>query len=338
MVQNQLVEYITSQTKAGVSAETIKATLVAAGWQSADVDDTLKKVQSPAVAVSSPASPAQQPTVAIGPKPISTAKAEPQTIRVSDLVSASTPNAVMPASVAKPMDTKAESMKKFLTPSVSPTATSYQAPSSKQPSSRGPITIELLLGVLMIAFGALAAYFFFANQTLTGQVAKLTNESTGVSSQVTTLQNQLDASTTALTAEVASETTQNQQLALSLSFYVAPPGSVATSTSTTILNGTISGGGTKSYLITTANGARVPVANSKDPKVVAIMQPLVGTTSVPFGGTYTPGVDSITLTVINGTSLIAPPAVTSASSSTATSTATSTGAISTSSTSSSTGQ
>ena len=344
MVQDQLVEYITSQLKAGVSGDTIKATLVAAGWQSADVDDTLKKVQ-PAPAVSAAAQPTGMgSSLSSGPKPISTAKVEPQTIRVSDLVSASTSDKAMSmSSGAKPIDTRAESTKKFLTPSVSPTSMNFQqspvtrssTPSSSpsHSSSRGPITTEILLGVLMVAFGALAAYFLFANRSLSGQVATLTAQSSGVSTQVSTLQNQMDASTTALTAQVASLSTANQELALDLSFYAVPLGTSATSTSTSMLTGSVSGGGTKSYVITTPNGAKVLVANSKDPKVVTLVQPLVGTTTVQFGGTYTPGIDSVTLTVVNGVSLIAPPAV----SPTASSTASSTGATA-STTSSSTGQ
>jgi len=320
MVQDQLVEYITSQIKAGVSAETIKATLVAAGWQSADVDDTLKKVQPPATpvqpATASMSSPAVTTTTttttgasmmgATGPKTISTAKAEPQTIRVSDLVSTS--DKTISVSAAKPVDTRAESTKKFLTPvSVPAGATSYQAPTVRSSSSRGPITTEILLGALMIIFGAVAVYFFLANQNLSSQVTNLTAQSTGVSTQVSTLQNQLNASTTALTAEAASATMENQQLALNLSFYVAPIGSTATTTSTTILTGFVSGGNGRSYTITTPYGARVAVANSKDPKVVTLIQPLVGTTTMQFAGTYTPGIDSVTLTVINGVSLIAPP-------------------------------
>jgi hypothetical protein len=172
----------------------------------------------------------------------------------------------------------------------------------------------------MVAFGALAAYFLFANRSLSGQVATLTAQSSGVSTQVSTLQNQMDASTTALTAQVASLSTANQELALDLSFYAVPLGTSATSTSTSMLTGSVSGGGTKSYVITTPNGAKVLVANSKDPKVVTLVQPLVGTTTVQFGGTYTPGIDSVTLTVVNGVSLIAPPAVPATPSSTVSST------------------
>lgn len=349
MVQDQLVEYITSQLKAGASGETVKATLVAAGWQSADVDDTLKKVQPPATTASPTVSAAQPASAGFttgismvaGPKTIATGKIEPQTIRVSDLVSASSSDKVMSMSstTAKAADTRAEATKKFLSSNnmaASPAGTTgagAQAAAARS-STRGPITIEIILGALMVVFGGIAIYFFFANQGLSGQVAALTTQSSGVSGQVVAMQNQLNASTTALAAEVASTTAANQDLALGLSFYAAPLGSAATSVSTSVLNGTVSGGGTKPYMITMDNGARVVVANSKDPKVVVAMGPLVGTTMVQFGGTYTPGIDSITLTEINGVSLLAPPAVPAA---TPSSTASSTGTTA-STTSSSTAQ
>lgn len=346
MVQDQLVEYITSQLKAGTAAETLKATLVAAGWQAADVEDTLKKVQpAPAGGVGPQpmASGIGGVVSAAGPASMGPAKVAPQTIRVSDLVSASTPDkssAVVAASASamKAADSRAEATKKFLTPNVAPGATSYQAPAmgravvSSSPASgtgrgsRGALTTELVLGILMVVFGAVAVYFIFANRNLVDQVSSLTSQSAGVTSQVSALQNQLDASTTALMAEVTSATDENQALALNLAFYAVPAGTQATPASTTALTGYVTGGGRLPYVIVTPYGVKVTVANSKDAKVIAAMQPLVGsTTTIPFGGTYTPGVASITLTMINGASLITPPAMPV----TATSSATSTGATTT---------
>ena len=44
MIQEQLVDYISSQIKLGVSQDAIKATLTGAGWAIADVEDTFKKI------------------------------------------------------------------------------------------------------------------------------------------------------------------------------------------------------------------------------------------------------------------------------------------------------
>ena len=61
MVQESIVEYINAQMKLGVSRDTIKTTLTGAGWVAADVEDTLKKVESAKMA---------QPISAVSAMPI----------------------------------------------------------------------------------------------------------------------------------------------------------------------------------------------------------------------------------------------------------------------------
>jgi len=55
MVQDQLIDYVSSQIKLGVSREAIKAALISAGWVVADVDDTLKKVDMASLVTAKPA-------------------------------------------------------------------------------------------------------------------------------------------------------------------------------------------------------------------------------------------------------------------------------------------
>ncbi|MDR3582244.1 MAG: hypothetical protein P4L67_03145 [Candidatus Pacebacteria bacterium] len=328
MVQDQLVEYIGSELKSGVSAETLKATLVGAGWQAADVDDTMKKVQSPqgspAAAMSGSAQPAQQQPKAasssfsVGSFGGSAQKLEPQVIRVSDLVSAPGKPAAAVAQTAQPVQPMqtAQKMGAAKTDAVmARIATSGSAGSNMTMAAAGPkkshaIEVETLLGILMIAFGVVAAFFFFENRSLSGQISSLNATGGGVSSQLSTLQSQLDASTTALAAQVSSATAANTALALDLSFYAVPSGTVATTTFTTALEGTVSLVGKTSYVITTPYGAKVVVANSKDANVIALLKSLVGNlTPVQFAGNYVPGVASITLTAVNGVSTTPPPVV-----------------------------
>ena len=119
MVQDQLVEYISTQLKLGVSRDAIKSALTGVGWVSLDVEDTLKKVEG----ATTPAS--AQPTVA--PKMVQpassvaaaapakfvsfsmpgtvaspTKNSEPQTVRVSDLVSTVAPASGMSSSSSSP--------------------------------------------------------------------------------------------------------------------------------------------------------------------------------------------------------------------------------------------
>ena len=188
------------------------------------------------------------------------------------------------------------------------------------------IEVETIFGILMVVFG-LAAAFFFENSKLSGQIATLNGTSGGVSSQLTALQAQLNASTTALNAQIASTTADHDALALELSFFVLPPGAPATTTFTTALAGTVSGGGKYSYIITTAHGAKIYVTNSKDVNVVKLLQPLIGTVTSTRGigaflGNYLPGSDTISLTAVNGVSTAPAPVVPAAvTTSTATSSA-----------------
>lgn len=349
MVQDQLVEYINTQLKSGVSADSIKTTLVGAGWQAADVDDTMKKVQPPqgATAAAAPAgisiaqAAAQVQVQPQQPKAASSfsvgsigaaQKAEPQVIRVSDLVSASGP-AKPAAAQAQPMQVSsaktdavmakiasgAANGAKTAGPAAMMASNAVATPGVKK--SRA-IEVETILGILMVIFGAAAAFFYFQNSSLSSQIAALNGTSGGAASALTTLQGQFEASTTALNAAIASANAEKSALALDLSFLMVPSGMPATTTFTAALQGTVSGGGKLFYAITTPHGVKVFVANSKDARVISLLQPLVGTTSVQLAGNYIPGVASITLTAVNGTSVVPPPTV---ATSTATSTANTTG-------------
>jgi hypothetical protein len=144
------------------------------------------------------------------------------------------------------------------------------------------------------------------------------------------LQAEVVASTTALTAQVSSLTTQTQELQTELSFFAAPTGTTPGATSTATISGIVSAGKT-GYIITTAYGAKIYIANSKAAGVVAALTPLLATatsttpalasstasstpvaptvipatpaTTAQFTGIYIPGSDAITLTEVNGTSI-----------------------------------
>jgi hypothetical protein len=297
MIQDQLVEYINSQMKTGVSRDTIKSTLITAGWQATDVEDTLAKVES-----TSSSQPITAMPSSLGASPVSTsaaAKPGPQTIKMSDLISTSDPATVSTASKVfatsgpKPIEAK-------------PGATSYSAkdfsPSPK--TSHGALIVEIVLGVLVVTIGAFAGYLYFQNNTLGSQVAKLNSQSSGNSSQLATLQQNVAASTTAWTAQLATANGQNKELQTELSFYAVPAGNSGTATSSATLSGMITGGDKVPYLITATYGAKIYISNSKAANVIAALQPLeASSTTATFTGTYLPGADSLTLTAVNGTAL-----------------------------------
>jgi hypothetical protein len=306
MIQDQLVDYISSQMKIGVPRDSIKTTLLAAGWQAADVEDTLSKVESSKTSqpiTSGPAGPA------IGPKPVapsSAMKTEPQVMKVSDLISASDP-----AMSVKPVAAARDTSKK--SPMIGPTTTAGTMTATqlsgnqkefppKDHSSRKPLIIEGVLGLVVVILAVFAGFLYFQNGGLTTKLNSLTADSANVTSQLSALQQQVSASTTLLTVQVGELNAKNQDLQTELSFYAVPPGAAAGATSTAMLTGTLSGGDKVPYTITTSYGTKIYVANSKDPGIIAAFTP-IGTSTAQFAGMFVLGSDSITITSVNSTTV-----------------------------------
>jgi hypothetical protein len=305
MIQEQLVDYINTQMKLGVSRDAIKTALTGAGWQAMDVEDTFKRTES---AVSS-----LKPVT-----PPSAASPAPQTIKVSDLIS-STPSSMSPSTMpaAKPMASKSPLTGTTANGIASAGAKSsdvYQQasvfPASKPSGSRGALVTEIILIVVIVAVGSFAGFLYMQNRDLNTQLGALNKQSGGVTSQLSSLQAEMSASAASLTTQVASLNAKSQELQTELSFYAAPANTAAGATSTAMVSGTVSGGGKIPYVITTADGAKISVANSKVASVVSALAPLVGTataTSTPataqFFGTHVLGSDTITLSAVNGAAL-----------------------------------
>ena len=347
MVQDSIVDYINAQMKLGISRDAIKTTLTGAGWQAADVEDTLKKIEGARMAqpmATVAAAAAVKPTMAepmVAAKPVGGVNPAPQTIRVSDLVSSSASPAPMTMSSKSPLTG----------PTVSATAASAAASpagatkistasfkaqtfsADKVRGSRGPLITEIILGVLVIVFGAVAGFLYMQNNGLNTQLSSLNGQSSGVNSQLSALQAQVAASTTALTAQVTTLNGDNQELKAELSFLVLATGTTPGASTTATISGTVAAGKT-GYIITGTYGTKISVANSKAASVISALAPLMATTgtttsttatstspatstvatstapvaptaatTAQFTGTYVPGSDAITLTEVNGTSL-----------------------------------
>ena len=253
------------------------------------------------------------------------------TIKMSDLVSstssapASKSPLTGPSVAAKPL---------AMNMPVEKSSNSYQAsayPAAKSHGSRGALIVNIILIVLVIGAGGLAGFLYMQNNSLNAQLGTLNGQSSGVNSQLSALQSQVAASSTALTAQVSALTAETQELRNELSVYAVPSSTTPGVSSTLAVSGTVSGGGKALYAITTTYGAKIYIANSKATSVIAafipfmaIAAPSVGTTTASstasttapatpaapaapvvgqFSGTYIPGLDSMTLTAVNGTAL-----------------------------------
>ncbi len=332
MVQDQLVDYVLSQLKLGISRDAVRSALIGVGWAPLDVDDTLKKVEGGAAPA--PAQPAASPNFVSFSAPGTVASPaknpEPQTIRVSDLVSAiapasSAPLGATPKSVA-PGTTEAAkitTMAKTPPSKGSPLGTVPTFTMGAAQKKKGIGILDVSLIVLVVLLGALAGYLFFKNSGLISQI-QIQGGQQGVaqSSAVAVAAAQvqaLNASNTALMAEIASLTATNEDMKANLSLLAAPAGFSSSSGPAEIsLSGTLSAGlGKNTYIITTPYGVKAYVKNSSNSAVAAALQPLLGTT-VTISGTSVPGAPNVTVTSVNGSPTSPPVTATTTPTSTTT--------------------
>ncbi len=307
MVQEQLIDYVSSQMKLGVSREAIKSALVSAGWVAGDVEDTLKKVQGPEAATAmSQSSSAVKTTSAIAQV---TKGSDPQMIRVSDLVSSP-----FSGSAAKPMTTSTTATTAPMAKNDVAAAAkfggtikgnSFEAASPAHSKVSRPLILEIVGAVLILALGALAWYFYSGNAALAAKVNSLNSQSGSVTSQLSALQAQINASSSADSAEIASLTAANNDLMLNLSFYAVPlgtPTSTAMASIPVTISGSISGGGRAPYAVTTPRGAKIFIANSSNASIVSGLKSSVGQTA-QLSGTYIEGSDEMTVSSIATTTV-----------------------------------
>jgi hypothetical protein len=325
MVQDQLLDYISSQMKLGVSRDAIKSALVTAGWVSADVEDTLKKLEGSGATAMQPGSPSSaKPAQSASAMSAAAKPGEPQMIRVSDLVSNTSVAPVTSVTTKATMSSGIGMAKNDTTKfagKISGNTFEAASPAMSSGSSGGKkgLIMGAIGGIIILGLAGLAWYFYSGNAGLAAQVASLTSDSATVKAQLTTLQSQLDASSTGFAAQIATLTDANADLALNLSFYAAPidgsSSTAATPLSVTI-SGWLSGGGKAPYAITTPRGAKIFVLNSADAKIGPQLKPIVGHT-VQLAGTYVPGSDEITVSSVTD---LTPAPVASTTPATATST------------------
>lgn len=320
MVQDQILDYVSSQMKLGVSREAISSALVSAGWVVADVEETMKKAEAKPAAMATAAVSPQMGASPMGSSQATTATATatmgaakpmmqnqmamgsagmakpamgssgPQTIRVSDLVStsASPANAAHPAVAGKI------------------TGNSFQAtamPATAAAHKGGMPVMKIIVGILILGLGGLAFYFYSQNAGLAGKIASLNNWTSDAKGQISDLQSQLATAQSGLAGQVQALKSANDDLTLNLSFFVTPTGGASPLPVT--LGGVLSGG--KSYAVTTPRGTKIVITSSSSPTVLASLKDLVGQV-VLLSGTYLPGSGSMTVAAIGGTSASSSPA------------------------------
>jgi hypothetical protein len=349
MIQDQLVEYINSQLKLGVSRDAIKSALVGVGWQVVDVDDTFKKIdgtnsspiqQNPVVqekVVSSVGSEVQplQKTVSAQSNVVAQSGVTTQSEKGSSFGSFSPSDIIgsAKASSVKPFivnDTSAglnDSKKSFFDKNAASIAANKTTSEKSINSTSGYVAKNktgkisaLIEGFIIVLLLIFSGYLFFQNQSLSSKINGVGGQSSDLSSQVQNLNSQVQGFTSSnaqLTNQVASLTAENTELQNELSFVVIPTGSSTSATATTTVS--VSGLLTRptktgAYLITTNYGVKVYVQNYKDKNVNLSLGELLGS-NVNVSGSHILGSAILEVSTINGTSINAIASSTVASSS-----------------------
>jgi hypothetical protein len=320
------------------------------GWQAGDVEDTLKKIEGdkaqPAVMAAQQITMAQKPSVQVV-QPASSSAASPiskpsspfASFSPSDIIGGTKNGLSQPArmnDVASPaqnqtknfFDKKSVSTERVDAGKMNNAAKMMGGASEYPPKTKGGKVLKIVEAVVIVGLAALSGFLYFQNSALSAKVNGLGGQSTDVASQIANLTAQVQAFTTSdanLNTQVSSLSTENADLQTNLSFVAIPisnPSSTASVATTT--EAQVSGilhGGSASYTLTTSYGVKVYVKNSSDVKVSAALAPLVGT-NVQLSGTHLVGSANLTVTSVNGVSLLqnVAPTTTQSSSSTTTTT------------------
>lgn len=278
MIQPQIVEYAKAQMKSGVSKEALKSALVGAGWAAGDVDESLKSLDT------QPVIPAEEK------KPAVTGQ-----IKISQLIGDSNIKSLP----AKMMEGSGKADMKPV---------SMEFPEEKgAPQKRGASVARIALAVIAVAAAGGAVYFYLQNRNLQTKTADLANQLATANARVPALTAQLDALTkdkNDLNAAVGSLLGENKILFSDLSFFMVPPNATSSVDVAFSLQGALSGNASVLYAVTSADGIRASVKNSKDANVNAALKNLVGT-SVEISGTHMAGSKDVIVNSVNGVSVIA---------------------------------
>ncbi len=303
MVQQQIIEYIKSQLKLGVSRDDVKNALVGTGWLAQDVEDSIKSAEG----VSAVTKPQEPSPVKEAPKD--------KPIVVSDLVSVSKMEIGFPAekitdvkTIAKPAEKKIEPPKeqpkkeesKKDQPKIVSVATGVSG------NHFNKTTIVLIILAVFVAGGVGGTgFFYFQNRGLNEKIAGLEVAAQGGN---TTLNNKiadLTAKNESLGKDLDAAKKESADILFELSFFAVTPG---TSSSSPVAIPEIKGKLEKIklvYYLLTPRGAELMVKNSIDKNVDTALKGLIGS-DITLSGTYLPGSRGLTVQSVNGTSVETP--------------------------------
>lgn len=311
MIQQQILEYIKSQLKLGVSRDDVKSALVGTGWLAQDVEDSIKSAEGVGAAVSPQ-----------GPSPVKEIPKD-KPIVVSDLVSVSKMEIGFPAEKITDVKTAVKPVEKKIEPP-------KEQPKKEEPKKDQPKVVSVAASVsgsrfnkttiILIVLAVLAAggaggagYFYFQNKNLNEKIAGLEVAAQGGNTVLNNKIADLTSKNESLGKDLDAAKKESADILFELSFFAIPPGSTDNSpVAVPEIKGTLKKNKLV-YSLLTPRGSELTIKNSSDKNVDAALKGLVGT-EITLSGTYLPGSRGLTVQSVNGTSVEAPapaPTVTS---------------------------
>ncbi len=314
MVANQqLKDYISQQSKLGVSKDAMKSALLGAGWNESDVTQAINEYEA-----GTQAAPAQ-PVAAVQPMQQPVQQPASQVSGIAATIAGTKPAApFMTSDIFQP---KGEAVFKASAPG-QPSSPAAQKPAAismgaEPGKKKGNILTIALAAVSVLLLGG-NVYFYFQSAAPRAQTPSITGTGTG---------QQQEAQIASLTSDKNSLSQQvdtlNKTMAdLSGQIAIFEPAPTSTITSVNFdVSGMLGGGGKVLYSLTTSRNIVLSVKNSKDAKVDAALKDLVGK-QVSLQGTHQPGSTSLTVVSVNNQPVDMPAVATSTTPAAATTTAT----------------
>lgn len=290
MANQQLIDYIQEQLKKGVSPDTLRKVLSAAGWMESDINEGMDIVQG------------KSPAAVQAAAPVSTAVAS-STTAVSDITPHAEAVSAQPAAstTGSPSPSAAES---FATSpaaaSMNPAATPIEQsliPKTSSPLGGKHITPMIAMWGVIVLLILIAGYSFTRTSGLRSEASALSDQNVELTTQHENLSNdkrQLESQVQSLSSKVAD---MEMQLAA-----FATPESGATTNLPVRVKGTLAQAGT-TYTLTTEQRVMFFVGNSREAD--ATLKPLIGG-AVELSGVHALASRTITVREVNGTALQTP--------------------------------
>ena len=310
MANQQLIDYLKEQLKAGANKEDLKKALLDVGWSAVDIEDAFNAIEletkTPPIVIQPEVSKTEVPkenVLDLTKKETPIAKETPSSKEIPQFISRES----FISSTSQPfVSSKSEGGNKNIqTPQVSnvkfQTPKAEEALSTKLPAShkKFKIIIYVAFGIVIVGLLGLIIFLYQDNSKLKNQVVTSSSQQGDLEAQVQSLTKTINTlQTEASTLKSENESLKSEVFDLENQILLFSP-------STSSLDIQLSGKillDKNQYVLKTSKDIIVSIKNVKDEKVKEVLSSIVNT-EVKVEGQRTPGLREITIKSIDGKKL-----------------------------------